>query len=78
MAVKFDDKYDIYEIKSDSDVRTCIRQAIGQIFDYAYYGCSDNIGKMVIIGPSPITDEADKYLSNMRNQHKININTPGK
>lgn len=73
MAVKFDDKYDIYEIKSDSDVRTCIRQAIGQIFDYAYYGCSDNIGKMVIIGPSPITDEADKYLSNMRNQHKINI-----
>lgn len=73
MVVKSDKKYDIYEIKSDNDVRTCIRQAIGQIFDYAYYGCSDDIGKMVIVGPSPITDEADKYLASMRNQHKINI-----
>lgn len=73
MAVRSDKKYDIYEIKSNYDVRTCIRQAIGQIFDYAYYGCSDDIGKMVIVGPSPITDEADKYLASMRNQHKINI-----
>lgn len=73
MAVRIDKKYDIYEIKSDYDVRTCIRQAIGQVFDYAYYGCSDDIGKMVIVGPSPITDEADKYLASMRNQHKINI-----
>lgn len=73
IVVKSDKKYDIYEIKSDNDVRTCIRQAIGQIFDYAYYGCSDDIGKMVIVGPSPITDEAEKYLTKMREIHKINI-----
>lgn len=73
LAVRHDNEYDIYEIKTDNDVRTCIRQAIGQIFDYAYFECSNKIRNMVIVGPTPVTNEADKYLAKMRDLHKINI-----
>lgn len=73
LVVKDNNKYNIYEIKTDKDVRTCIRQAIGQIFDYAYFEGLNNIDKMVIIGPSPITSEADVYLTKMRKLHNINI-----
>lgn len=73
LVVKNNNSYDIYEIKSNPNVRICIRQAIGQILDYAYFECLNKIEKMTIIGPSPITEEANDYLMKIRELHSINI-----
>ena len=73
LVVKNSDSYNIYEIKTDPDVRICIREAIGQIIDYAYFECNDNINKMTIVGPTKINQEAYEYLENIRIKHNLPI-----
>jgi hypothetical protein len=38
LVVKQDDKYRFYEIKTDLSPRVCLRQAIGQLLEYAFFG----------------------------------------
>ena len=73
LVVRNKNSYDIYEIKTDQDVRTCIREAIGQIIDYAYFECKDKVGKMTIVGPTQISQEASEYLENIRIKHDLPI-----
>ena len=65
--------YDLYEIKTDDSPRECLRKAMGQIYDYAYFECKDNIRNLTIVGPNPITDEVDEYLSKLRRRNDIPI-----
>jgi hypothetical protein len=74
MVVKLpDNKYDIYEIKSAPNARACVREALGQILDYAFFECKDRIRKMLIVGEEPITDDVSAYLQKIRNEHRIEI-----
>jgi len=73
LVVKRNDKFDLYEIKTSTDVRTCIRQAFGQIVDYAYYECEDFIDNMYIIGPDKAGGIENDYLDKIRQEHHLNI-----
>lgn len=73
LVVKHLESYDLYEVKTNQDVRICIREAIGQIIDYAFFECKDRIGKMFIIGPNQISKEAVEYLKNIRFKHNLPI-----
>lgn len=73
LVVKNQDSYDLYEIKTNQEVRICIREAMGQIIDYAFFECKDKIGKMTIVGPTQISQEASEYLKNIRNKHNLPI-----
>ena len=73
LVVKHLEPYDLYEVKTNQDVRICIREAIGQIIDYAFFECKDRIGKMFIIGPNQISKEAVEYLENIRLKHNLPI-----
>lgn len=56
-----------YEIKTADSVKACIRQAIPQLLEYAYWQCdATRADKLVIVGPRPITPEGASYLSFLR------------
>ena len=60
------DSYIFYEIKTAREPRICIREAIGQLLEYAYWsdgGQEPTI--LVIVGPSPIDAYGEKYLAKL-------------
>ena len=58
----------LFEVKADPRPAACIRQAIGQLLEYAYReGLSEN--KHVVLhvcGPSPLDDNTEKYMNHLR------------
>ena len=49
-----------YEIKSDSCIRTCLRDAIGQLVEYAYWTPGNVAEKLIVVSESPLTSEAGR------------------
>jgi hypothetical protein len=61
-----------YEIKTSDSVKACIRQAIPQLLEYAYWQCdAKRADKLFIVGPSPITKSAEKYLNFLRKNFNL-------
>lgn len=65
--------YDIYEVKTASNSFDCVTEALGQICQYAYLYCRDNIGKMVIVGSPAASSEVEQYLSWFRKKHSMEV-----
>ena len=69
-----DDTYNFYEIKTSHDPRICIREAIGQLLEYAYWNdCGPEVKNLVIVGPNPMDDVAEKYLSELKERYDLPI-----
>jgi hypothetical protein len=66
-------QYIFYEIKTNYSVRLCIREALGQLLEYAYYPRSNNAKKLVIVSPIAPTTEVKTYLRTIRSRFKIPI-----
>jgi len=61
-----------YEIKTYNDVRTCIRQAIGQLFEYSYFPDKQLADKIFIVTPHLIADKnLIAYIKTL--QDKVNL-----
>ena len=63
LVVKQDDKYRFYEIKTDPSPRVCLRQAIGQLLEYAFFGPGrpDQI-ELIVVGRRRLDKEGTEYL----------------
>ena len=72
-VVKGNGFYDIYEVKTASNSFDCVTEALGQICQYAYLYCRDNIGKMVIVGAPTASSEVEQYLSWFRKKHSMEV-----
>ena len=69
-----EDAYSFYEIKTAHEPRICIREAIGQLLEYAYWGGSDlELNNLVVVGPNPIDNHARKYLSKLKASFNLPI-----
>ncbi len=67
-------KYWFYEIKIANSLRACLRQAIPQLLEYAYWRGDDSmIEKLIVVGTFRITPAADAYLAYLRKQFGIPI-----
>lgn len=66
-------QYIFYEIKTNYSVRLCIREALGQLLEYAYYPRSSNARKLVVVSPIVPTTEVKNYLRTIRSRFKIPI-----
>lgn len=61
-----------YEIKTAESVKACIRQAIPQLLEYAYWqGKDDKANRLIIISPLPLTKGAEIYLNFLSKQFKL-------
>lgn len=74
VVVKTDEFCWFYEIKTGSTVRVCIRQAIPQLLEYAYWQAdSSRADKLIIVSPQTLTSQAAAYLDFLRERFKLNI-----
>ena len=68
-----DGEYWFYEIKVGSSARACIRQALAQLLDYAYWPGGQIPVKLVIVG-EPIADaETEEYLGYLSSHFSLPI-----
>lgn len=63
-----------YEIKTDASVKGCIRQAVPQLLEYAYWRCdASRAQRLYVVSTAKITTEAELYLKFLRSSFKIPI-----
>lgn len=59
--------YDIYEIKTDTDIRRGLREAVGQLLDYATWEASVTINCIFAVLPYiPISDKISAFIKRMQ------------
>ena len=68
-----DDGYELFEIKTALAPRDCIREALGQLFEYAYWPGSPDFTALWIVGPSPIDSETQEHLDGLRERFRIPV-----
>lgn len=65
-------KWHFFEIKTDTP-KICIRNALGQIMEYAYWPDSERAEKLIIVGEDLPNNEAKLYLGYVRNRFKVPV-----
>jgi len=62
-----DKEFIIYEIKPFASVYTCIREGIGQLFDYMYRENTKKEKQIMIVGPGKPTEKDLQFIAEMKN-----------
>lgn len=62
-----------YEIKTNSDARLCVRQALGQLMEYAFFPKVRNAQKIVVVGTGSRTPEIEEYISELNSNFGIPV-----
>ncbi|TWT35599.1 hypothetical protein KOR34_04920 [Posidoniimonas corsicana] len=71
LVVKVERGLEIFEIKTSLSPRECIRQAIGQLLEYAHWPISCPISALHVVGPREADAIADAYLSTLREIYRL-------
>ncbi len=71
VAVRNGNAYIYYEIKMGYSSQSCIREAFGQLMEYSFWPGSQEACKLVVVGESPLDDEAREYLDRLRNKFSL-------
>jgi hypothetical protein len=69
-----DETYSIYEVKTSHNTRYNIRDAIGQLLDYALWHNNIMIKDLTIVTPSLISHEQNEFLKRLKDILKIELN----
>jgi hypothetical protein len=62
-----------FEIKVASSARLCIRQAMGQLLDYAFWGGKKQADKVVAVGEHKLDKDGQNYISLLRDAFRLPI-----
>lgn len=60
-----------YEIKTYNNVMSCIREAVGQLMEYALYPDQNRAKLWNIVSPHPLTSEGKTYLDRLNKDFKL-------
>jgi hypothetical protein len=71
-AVTSAGEWHYFEIKTDSPKR-CIRQAIGQVMEYAYYPSEERAQKLIVVGDREPEANSVEYLDYLRDRFDIPV-----
>jgi hypothetical protein len=73
LTLTYNDTITLYEVKSDAYAATCIRQALGQIIQYAHRIDATKKIKLYIVGQYPLKSNEIPYLEYIKNNFKIDL-----
>lgn len=74
VVVNAEDGFEFYEIKTAESVKSCIRQAIPQLLEYAYWSPErKKIKGLFVASILKITKEAEQYLQYLRRKFGLPI-----
>ena len=73
LAAHRDGEYEFYEIKTDGTARLAIRNAIGQLLEYAYWPAPARPNRLVVVSEQPLDAEAAGYLRTLQTETDLPI-----
>lgn len=62
-----------FELKTYDSAKACIREAIGQILEYAHYPQNSRATELIIVGPAVPTDDDKRYLKTLRDRYNLRL-----
>jgi hypothetical protein len=65
--------YWFYEIKTANSARGCIREAIGQLLEYAHWKGGPTVDRFVVVGDREIDHATAEYLQVLKRKYKLPI-----
>lgn len=71
IVVKEKGKYSLYEIKVLNNAKSCIREALGQLMEYAFYNNEIRVEKLVVVSPHKLTSSDEQYLERLRESFQL-------
>jgi hypothetical protein len=66
-------EYIYYEIKTGLSAQSCIREALGQLLEYAYWPGAQLAARLVIIGEPPLDKYAKTYLETLQKEFSLPV-----
>jgi hypothetical protein len=66
LVVQHRGEYWFYEIKTGASARACIREALAQLLEYAYWPGATRAARLIIAGEPALDPEAEAYLTELR------------
>ena len=73
VAVKKGMRLTYYEIKTGLSAQSCIREALGQLLEYAYWPGNQRAGKLVIVGEAKYDAKAKAYIKSLQDEFALPI-----
>jgi hypothetical protein len=73
LVVRQRKSYWFYEIKVAQSPRACLRQAIGQLLEYAFWFGSKNASRLLVVGEIPLDKNGEKYIKTLRKKFNLPI-----
>ena len=64
---------EFYEIKSGLGPRLCIREALGQLLEYGYWGDAVHPARLIVVGDQPVDSEAQAYLCSLNHEFQLPV-----
>ena len=71
VVVKHPNSYWFYEIKTSHSPRVCIREAIGQLFEYSHWPNAQKAVKLFVVGETALDRDGKTYLSLLRKKYSL-------
>jgi hypothetical protein len=71
LVVQHKHAFSFYEIKTASTARAFIREALGQILEYAFWPGAQEAARLIIAGECEIDREAKDYLRSLRQRFSL-------
>jgi hypothetical protein len=65
------DEFWYYEIKTAHSPRACLREALGQIMEYAYWPGAQEASRLIVCSESALDDEGASYLRRLNERFRL-------
>ena len=62
-----------YEIKTGSDIKACIREALGQLLEYSYWPGPEEAERLIIVTTNKLDRQAWQYLKTLRKRFNLPV-----
>jgi len=73
LVVRHEDEFWFYEIKTADSPRACLRQAVGQLLEYAFWPGAHPASRLVVVGENAPDAEGTKYLETLKRRFRLPI-----
>jgi hypothetical protein len=71
LVVRCPTGYWFYEIKTHQSPRLCLREALGQLLEYAFWPGGQDATRLVVVGPSPLDPDSQQYLQTLQSRFSL-------
>lgn len=68
-----EESFELYEIKTASTLMLCLREALGQLLEYAHFDSEIDASKLIIVSYHEITEEIQVYLRKLNDLYHLNL-----